>query len=46
MEPANLLGYWHLEMEVNSNSSDLLFPVLQRGGKAAMFRVFRQLVTI
>lgn len=46
MEPAHLLGYWHLEMEVNPQSSDLLFPVLQREGQAAMLEVFRQLVTV
>lgn len=46
MEPANLLDYWHLEMEVNPLLSDLLFPVLQSKGKAAMLEIFKQLFTL
>lgn len=45
-EPANLLDYWHLEMEVNPLLSDLLFPVLQSKGKAAMLEIFKQLFTL
>lgn len=45
-EPANLLDYWHLEMEVNPLLSDLLFPALQSKGKAAMLEILKQLFTL
>lgn len=45
-EPAHLLDYWHLEMEVNALLSDLLFPVLQSKGEAATLNIFKQLVTL